>query len=63
LTGWYKAMTIEVRQLVIKSSVQSEVVAATNEQQLIESIAALRDELLSECREMVNECVRNSAER
>ncbi|MBL1260677.1 MAG: hypothetical protein COB33_009135 [Thiotrichaceae bacterium] len=56
-------MTIEVRQLVIKSSVQSEVVAATNEQQLIESIAALRDELLSECREMVNECVRNSAER
>lgn len=63
MTGWYKAMTIEVRQLVIKSSVQSEVVAATNEQQLIESIAALRDELLSECREMVNECVRNSAER
>ncbi|VAW84530.1 hypothetical protein MNBD_GAMMA17-2223 [hydrothermal vent metagenome] len=56
-------MTIEVRQLVIKSSVQSEAAVASNEQQLIETIAALRDELMSECREMVSECVRDNAER
>jgi hypothetical protein len=56
-------MTIEVRQLVIKSSVQSESVTSANEQQLMESIAALRDELIAECREMVTECVRDSAER
>ncbi len=56
-------MTIEVRQLVIKSSVQSETTVTTNEQQLVETIAALRDELMAECREMVNECVRDNAER
>ena len=56
-------MTIEVRQLVIKSSVQSELVTSANDQQLVESIAALRDELIAECREMVTECVRDSAER
>jgi len=56
-------MTIEVRQLVIKSSVQSESVVSTNDQQLVESIAALKDELIAECREMVSECVRDSAER
>ena len=48
---------------MIKSSVQTESLVSASEQQLMESIAVLRDELISECREMVSECVRDSAER
>ena len=56
-------MTIEVRQLVIKSTVQSEQSAFVNEQPNLADIAALKDELLAECRELVAECLRDNDER
>lgn len=56
-------MTIEVRQLVIKSSVQSEPMASSDEQQGQVDIPALREELMAECRELVNECLRAGVER
>ncbi len=56
-------MTIEVKQLVIKSTVQSEHASFVNEQQSLADISALREELMAECRELVVECLRECDER
>ncbi len=56
-------MTIEVRQLVIKSTVQSEHEAFASEQQGLADISALREELMAECRELIVECLRECDER
>jgi len=56
-------MTIEVRQLVIKSTVQPEQGAPIDGQHHAIDLSALREELLEECRELVAECVRENVER
>ncbi|MCF6257977.1 MAG: DUF5908 family protein [Gammaproteobacteria bacterium] len=56
-------MTIEIRQLVIKSTVQSEPVASMDMRQSQVDILALKEELMAECRELVSECLRESVER
>lgn len=56
-------MTIEVRQLVIKSTVLPEKDARIDEGQQSVDLSELKDELLQECRELVAECVRESVER
>jgi len=56
-------MTIEIRQLVIKSTVQPEMGVSHHEQQTIDGFASFKEELMVECRELVAECIREHAER
>ena len=56
-------MTIEVRQLVIKSTVLPEQGSSQPERQVKDDLAAFKEELMTECRELVSECIREHAER
>ncbi len=56
-------MTIEVRQLIIRSTVQPESGAVMSEQQAIDDLTAFKERVMSECRELVAECIREQAER
>ncbi len=56
-------MTIEVRQLVIKSTVQAEIAIPHHERQAIDDLASFKEELMLECRELVAECIREHTER
>ncbi|VAW85165.1 hypothetical protein MNBD_GAMMA16-1522 [hydrothermal vent metagenome] len=56
-------MTIEVKYLVIKSTVQSGIESSAHERQIKDNLLEFREELITECREMVAECIRESAER
>jgi len=56
-------MTIEVKHLVIKSTVQSGAGSAVHERQMNKEFLVFREKLITECREMVAECIRESSER
>lgn len=56
-------MTIEVRQLVIKSTVDSSAEGSLSEQQIAHELEALREQLMIECRELVVESIRENSER
>ncbi len=56
-------MTIEVRQLIIKSTVQSEQASLVSEREAVGELAMFKEELLNECRELVAESLREHAER
>lgn len=56
-------MTIEVKHLVIKSTVQSGMGSSTHERQISEDLSIFRENIITECREMVAECIRESSER
>jgi len=56
-------MTIEVRQLVIKSTVQPELGSLAQERQSMDDLTTFKEELMSECRELVAECIREHNER
>ncbi len=56
-------MTIEVKHLIIKSTVQSGIGSSVHEQQMNKELSAFRENLITECREMVAECIRENSER
>jgi len=56
-------MTIEVKHLVIKSTVQSGMDSSSHERKMSKEFSAFRENLITECREMVAECIRESTER
>ena len=58
-------MTIEVRQMVIRSSVDArrDAAAPADVQRTAESLVRMKAEILSECRELLREKMQDSQER
>lgn len=56
-------MTIEVKQLQIKSTVLPEESRASNHNQACAAAESVRDEVLAECRKLVLELLRAERER
>jgi hypothetical protein len=56
-------MTIEVKQMIIKSTVRNDRPAVHADQVLSIDIEKIKENLIEECRELINESLSDSRER